>query len=101
MGFSACSRVPRSICADAEGSYALADSTEQAHELRRFDGVAGKDRAGVGDAEMSDDDLAEDRSKIGRDGEVPAFVAPSGGEPRPCAVHAAAVHTSADDQHRV
>src|SRR5437867_4244914 len=60
-----------------------------------------EDRARVGDPEMADENLAEHVAKICRHGEIAAVVPLLDGEPRPLAVHAAAAHAAADDDHRV
>src|SRR4051812_9535600 len=74
---------------------------EQAREFFRPDRVAGKDRGGVGNAEVPRHDFAEDVAEVGRDGKIAALVAGVHRETRPPAVDAAAANAAADDQHRV
>ena len=63
--------------------------------------VAGKDCLRIGDAEMAHHDLPEDVAKIGRDGQVAAFVALVDSQAGPPPVDLATFHPAADDHHGV
>src|SRR5919197_3889653 len=73
---------------------------EKAGEPRRRHSVAGKDRTGVSDAEVPDDDFGEHVAEVGGHRKVASVVAPLDVEAGPRAVHAAAADTAADDEHR-
>src|ERR1051326_8182715 len=83
------------------GTTSYCVSGEQPGEFRRLNRVAGEDRPWIGDAEVADDDLAEDVAEIGRDREVAPVVALLDREAGPPPVHFSAANAAADDHHRV
>src|SRR5262245_18613238 len=76
-------------------------SAEQPGKFRRVDLISGEDRRGIGDAQVPDNELAEDITEICRDRQVAAFVSLGDRETWPSTVDPPAVDGTADSDHRV